>query len=125
MTGRTPHDAQEIALGIARRQLIPPEWLTNQSGVLQTAHATLYVRYSPNDLSVEVVSVPSGRSDGPAMLIRVPDNENTAIGSRYFESMQLDGTVYPSPFAPIPEIIRAGWHARIFKQSQLASQAVK
>src|SRR6266550_4534585 len=31
MTGRTPHEAREIALGIARRQLIPPEWLTNQS----------------------------------------------------------------------------------------------
>lgn len=125
MTGQTPHDAREIALGIAKRQLIPPEWLTNQSGVLQTAHGTLHLRYSPNDLSVEVVSVPSGRSDGPAMLIRIPDNENTAVGSRYFESRQLDGTVYPSPFAPIPEIIRAGWRARIFKQSQLASQGAK
>ena len=107
MTGRTPHDAREIAFGIAKRQLIPPEWLTNQSGVLQTAHGTLHLRYSPNDLSVEVVSVPSGRSDGPAMLIRIPDNENTAVGSRYFESQQLDGTVYPSPFAPIPEIINS------------------
>ncbi|MDX6499578.1 MAG: hypothetical protein QOG23_2838 [Blastocatellia bacterium] len=122
MTDRTPHDAREIALGIAKRQLIPQEWLTNQSGVLQTAHGTLHVRYSPNDLSVEVVSVPSGRSDGPAMLIRIPDNENTSVGSRYFESMQLDGIAYPAPFAPIPDIIRAGWRARIFKQPQLASQ---
>lgn len=122
MTGRAPHDAQEIALGIAKRQLIPPEWLTNQSGVLQTAHGTLHVRYSPNDLSVEVVSVPSGRGDGPAMLIRIPDNENTSVGSRYFESMELDETMYPSPFAPIPEIIRAGWRARIFKQTKLDSQ---
>jgi hypothetical protein len=125
MIGRAPHDVREIALGIAQRQLIPPEWLTNQSGVLQTAHGTLHVRYSPNDLSVEVVSVPSGRSNGPAMLIRIPDNENTAVGSRYFESMQLDGTVYPSPFAPIPEIIRAGWRARIFKQPQLAPQGAR
>jgi hypothetical protein len=125
MTGRTPHDEREIALGIAQRQLIPPEWLTNQSGVLQTAHGTLHVRYSPNDLSVEVVSVPSDRSGGPAMLIRIPDYENTAVGSRYFESMQLDGIVYPSPFAPNSDIISAGWHARIFKQPQLASQGVK
>src|SRR5260370_32815692 len=34
MTGRPPHDAGEIAAGIARRQLIPSEWLTSQSGVL-------------------------------------------------------------------------------------------
>jgi hypothetical protein len=123
MTGRTPHDAREIALGIAKRQLIPPEWLTNQSGVLQTAHGTLHVRYSPNDLSVEVVSVPSDRSDGPAMLIRIPDNENTSVGSRYFESMELDGTMYPNPFAPIPEIIRDGWRARIFKLKSSSQEA--
>ena len=121
MTGRTPHDAREIALGIAERHLIPPEWLTNQSGVLQTAHGTLHVRYSPNDLTVEVVSVPSGRSDGPAMLIRIPDDENTAVGSRYFESMQLDGIVYPVPFAPIPEIIRTGWRSRMFLQNQITT----
>lgn len=121
MTGRTPQDAREIAVGIASRQLIPAEWLTNQSGVLQTAYGTLHVRYSPNDLSVEVVSVPSGRGDGPAILIRIPDNENTSVGSRYFESMQLDGIVYPSPFAPIPEIIGAGWRERIFRQAPILS----
>jgi len=125
MSGRTPHDAGEIVAGIAERQLIPLEWLTTQSGVLQTTNGTLHLRYSPNDLSVEVVSAPSDRSDGPAMLIRIPDNENTTVGSRYFESMQLDGITYPAPFAPIPEIIRAGWRARVFKQTQLASQAVK
>lgn len=125
MSGRTPHDAGEIVAGIAKRQLIPLEWLTTQSGVLQTTHGTLHLRYSPNDLSVEVVSVPSDRSDGPAMLIRIPDHENTTVGSRYFESMQLDGIVYPGPFAPIPDIISAGWRARVFKQTQLASQAIK
>ena len=125
MSGRTPHDAGEIVAGIAKRQLIPLDWLTTQSGVLQTTHATLHVRYSPNDLSVEVVSAPSDRSDGPAMLIRIPDNENTTVGSRYFESTQLDGITYPVPFAPISEIIRAGWRERVFKQAQLASQATK
>ena len=125
MSGRTPHDAGEIVAGIAKRQLIPLEWLTTQSGVLQTSHGTLHLRYSPNDLSVEVVSAPSDRADGPAMLIRIPDNENTTVESRYFESMQLDGITYPAAFAPIPEIIRAGWRERLFKQTLLASQAVK
>ena len=125
MSGRTPHDAGEIVAGIAKRQLIPLEWLTTQSGVLQTSHGTLHLRYSPNDLTVEVVSAPKDHSDGPAMLIRIPDNENTTVGSRYFESMQLDGITYPAAFAPIPEIIRAGWRERLFKQTLLASQAVK
>jgi len=119
MTGRTPHDAREIALGIAKRQLIPPEWLTNQSGVLQTAHGTLHVRYSPGTLSVEVISMPTDHSDGPAMLIRIPDDENTEVGPRYFESTQVDAITYPSPFASIPEIISTGWRGRAYRQAQL------
>ena len=122
MSGRTPHDAGEIVAGIAKRQLIPLEWLTTQSGVLQTSHGTLHLRYSPNDLSVEVVSAPNDHSDGPAMLIRIPDNENTTVGSRYFESMQLDGITYPAAFAPIPEIIRAGWRSQSFPQKQITTR---
>jgi len=115
MTGRTPHDAGEIATGTVQRQLIPAEWLTKEPGVFRTAYGTLHVRYSPSTLSVEVISMPNNRADGPAMLIRIPDDQNTAVGSRYFESMQLDGIIYPSPFAPIPEVIRAGWRERAFR----------
>jgi len=120
MTGRTPHDAGEIAAGIAQRQLIPSEWLTEQSGVLQTVHGTLHVRYSPGTLSVEVISMPATRADGPAILIRIPDNENTTVGPRYFESMNVDGILYPNPFAPISEVITAGWQQRLFRQAQRA-----
>jgi hypothetical protein len=123
MTGRTPHDAAEISTGMAQRQLIPSEWLTKQSGVLQTGHGTLHVRYSPGTLSVEVISMPASRADGPAILIRIPDNENTSVGPRYFESMNVDGILYPNPFAPIPEVITAGWQQRLFKQAQRADSA--
>jgi hypothetical protein len=119
LAGHSPRDAGEIAIAIARRQLIPVDWLTKQSGVLQTAHGTLHVRYSPSNLGIEVISMPTGHSDGPAILIRIPDEENTAVGPRYFESMQVDGIIYPSPFAPIPEIISTGWRERIFRQAAL------
>lgn len=119
LRGRTPNDASEIAAGIAQRQLIPSEWLTKQAGVLQTIHGTLHVRYSPGTLSVEVISMPATRADGPAILIRIPDNENTAVGPRYFESMNLDGVLYPGPFAPITEVIGTGWQQRLFRQGQL------
>ena len=115
ITGRTPHDAGEITAGIAQRQLIPSEWLTKQSGVLQTAYGTLHVRYSPGTLCIEVISMPASRADGPAILIRIPDKENTTVGPRYFESMNLDGILYPNPFAPIPEVITAGWQQRFYK----------
>ena len=119
MSGRTPHDAAEILVGIARRDLIPKEWLTNQSGVLQMPNGTVHLRYSPASLSVEALSVPNNRLDGPALLIRLPDRENTGVGARYFESMQLDGILYPDPFAPLPKIIASGWQPHLFKQTQL------
>ena len=98
MTGHTPRDANEILAGIARRQLIPQEWLTNEPGVLRMPFGTVHLRYSPSSLTVEIVAVPNERRDGPAILIRIPDQENTGVGPRYFESMQLDGIVYPDPF---------------------------
>ena len=64
--------------------------------------------------------MPASRADGPAILIRIPDNENTTVGPRYFESMNVDGILYPNPFAPIPEVITAGWRERIFQASPLA-----
>jgi len=118
--GRTPRDAHEIITRVDQRKLIASEWRTDEPGVLRTPHATIHLRYSPSKLTVEFISVPNERIDGTAILIRIPDSENTAVGTRYFESMQLDGIVYPRPFAPIAEIIASGWQPRLFKQSQIA-----
>lgn len=117
LRGRIPQDTNELVAYIAERQLIPVEWLTSEPGVLQTPRGTIHVRYSPKDLMVEVISAPQDRKDGPAILIRLPDPENTHVGARYFESMQLDGIVYPAPFAPIAEIIASGWQPRLFKET--------
>jgi len=122
MTGHAPRDAAAIVVSIAQRQLIPTEWLTNQPGVLQMPHATVHLRYSPKAFAVEVISVPNDRGDGPAILIRIPDSENTTVGTRYFESTRLDGITYPNPFAPIAEIIAAGWQPRLFKQTQIPDE---
>lgn len=117
--GRPPRNVNEILDGISRRELIPREWLTSQSGVLQMPNGTVHLRYSPANLSVEAISVPKDRADGPGLFIRLPDTENITVGARYFESMQLDAILYPSPFAPLPLVISAGWHPRPFKQTQL------
>lgn len=122
LRGRIPRDTNELVSYIAQRQLIPAEWLTSQRGVLQTGRGTIHVHFSPKELMVEVISVPQDRKDGPAILIRLPDLENTSVGPRYFESMQLDGIVYPSPFTPIAEIIASGWQPRLFKQTQIPDE---
>jgi len=118
--GRIPRDADEIISRVDQRKLIASEWRTDEPGVLRTPHATIHLRYSPRNLTVELISVPNERIDGPAILLRIPDSENTAVGTRYFESMQLDGIVYPRPFASIADIIASGWQPRLFKKSQIA-----
>jgi len=117
--GRAPHDIGEIVAAIVKRQLIPAEWITNQRGVLQMPRGTIHLRYSPDHLQIEVVSVPNKRTDGPAILIRIPDPENPNDGARYFESTHLDGIIYPDPFTPIAEIVTSGWQPRNYQQSQL------
>jgi hypothetical protein len=119
LRNKPPKDASTIVAAITQRDLVPRAWLTQQPGVLHAPHGPIQFRYSATSLSIEVISVPANRNDGPALLIRLPDRENTAIGSRYFESMQLDGIVYPSPFAPIPQVIGVGWQQRLFKQTQI------
>jgi hypothetical protein len=119
LSRKPPRDVNEILSRIAQRKLIPADWLTTEPGVLQMPHGTVHLRYAPRNLTIEVLSVPSDRRDGPAMLVRIPDEENTGVGLRYFESLQLDGIVYPSPFAPIAEVIASGWQPRPFKQTQI------
>lgn len=122
LRGRIPRDAKELVAYIAQRQLIPAEWLTGEPGVLNAPRGLIQLRYSPKDLMIEAVSVPRDRQDGPAILIRLPDLENTRVGARYFESMQLDGIVYPAPFAPVSEIIALGWQPRLFKYTQIPAE---
>lgn len=122
LRGKIPRDAKELVGYIAQRQLIPVEWVASDAGVLRTPRGTIILRYSPIDLIVEVMSMPGDRKDGPAILIRLPDSENTRVGARYFESMQVDGIVYPPPFAPIAEIIASGWQPRLFKQTQIPDE---
>lgn len=119
LRNQSPRDAAAILANIAERQLIPVEWLTNQPGVLAMPHSTVHLRFIRQPIGIEVISVPNERSDGPAILIRIPDAENTSVGPRYFESMQVDGIVYPAPLAPIAEVIASGWQPRAFKQTQI------
>src|SRR5260370_32565900 len=43
ITDHRPRDANEILIGIAKRQLVPEEWLTNESGVLRMSHGTVHL----------------------------------------------------------------------------------
>jgi hypothetical protein len=72
--GRTPRAVRDLLAGVAARALMPPGLASTQTeGVLASAHGTLSVRYRPVPLAIEVVSIGSKPENGPALIVRVPD----------------------------------------------------
>jgi hypothetical protein len=55
------------------------------------------------------------RRDGPAMMVRVPDDREGEDGALVFMSQQLDGVVIPQAFAPAAEVFALGWAAEKFR----------
>src|SRR5215210_6193808 len=79
LDGRIPRDADEIITRIDQRKLMASDWRTDEPGVLRTPHATIHLRYSPRNLTVELISVTNERIEGNAIMIRIPDRENTEV----------------------------------------------
>jgi hypothetical protein len=107
MGGRRVAGVVDLLSGMARAGLLPPglKFAERQPGVLLSERGTLYVRYRPEPLGVEVVSVGWKRTDGPMMLLRVPD-EPEGI---YYRALRLEGVPVPAPFVPAAEVIAQGW----------------
>ncbi len=117
--GRTSGTVEELLAGVSKHGLMPPGLMQQgQSGTLIAthrtatgiaAHGTLFVRYRPESLGVEVIAVSRERRDGPAMMMRLPDEGTEGEGASFFMATRLDDVVVPQPFASESEVISAGW----------------
>jgi len=117
--GRTPRTVDELLAGVTSSGLVPPGLTPHgQSGTLiathrtrvgTAIHGTLYVRYRPEPLGVEVIAIGQERRDGPAIMMRLPDEETGSEGAGFLMATRLDAVVVPQPFASESEVIAAGW----------------
>ncbi len=117
--GRTPGTVDALLAGVTRHGLMPPGITPQgQSGTLiathrtrvgTARHGTLFVRYRPEPLGIEVIAVSRERRDGPALMMRVPDDVGEGEGGGFFMATRLDDVVVPQPFAGEPEVLAAGW----------------
>ncbi len=110
---RQVRTVNELLGGVATSGLLPPglTLVPNESAVA-SPYGTLYVRFRPQPFAVEVLSMPRERTDGPALLLRVPDTDEASHSRervRYFQAMRLDGVRVPPPFALASEIQSLGW----------------
>jgi hypothetical protein len=109
ITGRTPHSARDLLGGIATQKLLPPGMSFTQGGGLVSAYSALSVRYRPAPLGIEVVSIGHKPDDGPALIVRIPDELSDKGESRLFIARSLSSVRIPTAFAPAAEVIALGW----------------
>jgi hypothetical protein len=107
--GRAPRAAQDLLAGITAQNLLPPGLAFTQGGALVSAYGSLSVRYRPAPLGVEVVSVGHKREDGPAFIVRIPDELSDKGETKLFIAHSLSDVRIPLPFAPAAEVIALGW----------------
>ncbi len=102
----------ELLEEIAARGLLPPGVeLVRERHLLVSEHSTIHIRFRPDPLGIEVVSLGRERADGPGLLLRVPD-ENAASQAgrqRYFYSFRLENITVPEAFANASAVEAAGW----------------
>jgi len=107
--GRSPRATQDLLAGITAQNLLPPGLAFTQGGALVSAFGSLSIRYRPAPLGVEVVSVGYKREDGPALIVRIPDELSDKGETKLFIAHSLSDVRIPLPFAPAAEVIALGW----------------
>ena len=110
LKGRTPRTADDLLAGVAAESLLPPRLiLTGGDGALASARGSLFVRYRVAPLGIEVVSLGREPRDGPAILVRAPDENSKEGGASLFLANRVSDVSVPAAFTPAANVISAGW----------------
>jgi hypothetical protein len=118
LTERRPvRNVNELLQDIARRGLLPPGVeFAPERNLLVSEHSTIHVRLRTEPFAVEVLSFGRERLDGPALLLRVPDEmQDKNQPARYFYSLKLEGVTVPDPFANPSAVLACGWQMDIIR----------
>ncbi len=110
MNRRQISNVQALLQLLVQRNLLPPGMQSQPgAGACTTTHAMLYVRYRPQSLGLEVVSVGHERLDGPALIGRLSAEgiEQTSVVLLIAKSSA--NPIIPAPFAPLEQVIALGW----------------
>jgi hypothetical protein len=108
--GRAPRTVRDLLSSLAAQNLLPPGLaLTQTEGTLTSAYGSISVRYRPAPLGIEVVALGREPADGPALMVRVPDEAAEKGEAKLYIANRLTGVRVPAPFAPAAEVIALGW----------------
>jgi len=117
---RTPPSVTALLSGVNAAGLLPPgTQLLDSSGGVSSSHGQLFVRYRPEPLGIEIVSIGKERMDGPALLVRVPDDGRGEDGARLYLANRLDEITVPAPFAHEADVIALGFAPEPLRAAKL------
>jgi hypothetical protein len=112
LSQRIPPTADALLAGVNLAHLLPPGiHVTDRSGFVSSARSDLQIRYQPESLEIEIVSIGKERLDGPALIFRLPQSGDPQL----FIATRLDEITIPKPFASEAEIIVSGFTPEPFR----------
>jgi hypothetical protein len=107
---RAPASVAALLDGINNARLIPPGLQVSSSdGAITSSHSKLVVRYRPDPLGIEVISLGKVPLDGPALLVRVPSDGNKKDAANLYLATSLEQITLPNAFAREAEIFALGF----------------
>ena len=113
-----PGSINGLINAVASRQLFPPG-LTVENGEIRSETSVIYIRYQPEPMQIEFVSVPLQSRFGPTLMMRFPLTSADGKNIAYFQSSQVSGVNLPAPFAPVSEVIRSGWTLEAWRGNEV------
>lgn len=107
---RSLNSVESLLSRFTAQGLLPPGMQAQPKvGALVSPLATLYVRYRPLPLGVEVVSLSKNESFGPTLIGRIVTSATDETDASLFIARGNNNATLPPPFAPSQTIIALNW----------------
>jgi len=113
-----PGSINALVNAVTSRELLPPG-LTVENGEIRSETSVIFIRYQPEPMQIEFVSVPAQAHFGPTLLMRFPLTSADGKNIAYFQSSRVSGVDLPPPFATAAEVIRSGWTIETWRGTQI------
>jgi hypothetical protein len=115
---RIPGSINALVGAVTSRELLPPG-LTVENGEIRSETSVIFIRYQPEPMQIEFVSVPNEARFGPTLMMRFPLTSADGKNIAYFQSSRVAGVNLPPPFAPASEVIRSGWTLEAWRGTEI------
>ena len=125
MSNRSPANANALVGLMVKRHLLPPGIRqTPGEGVLISDSSTIYARYRSAPLGIEIVSIGSERTDGPAIIVRLAAGSDDDSGAMLLYA-RIAQTPIPAPFATVAQILALGWNVEPLRERSFTPEEVE